>query len=179
NVTTTNFSFTLDYSGDTNPPVLNIVWPQDGTTISASNFTVQAQMDDATANIVASMNGDTNTVQGSVERNGNVWFNDLPLMAGTNTLNITATDAAGNSMTTNLTLIQSSVLVTMDALSDDELNQSSVAVTGTINDTNSTYDLYVNGVEAYYTDDQGDWEADDVPMSTNGTATFGVEAYGG
>jgi hypothetical protein len=182
NTTTTNVSYTLDYSGDHTAPVLNVVWPTNGTCISGSNFTLQAQMDDATATVTASIvdtNGDTNIVQGLVERSGNVWLDDVPLSIGTNVLTVTATDGAGNSTTTNLTLVQSGVLVTMDPLSSGQFNQSSVNVTGTINDTNSTYDIYVNGVEAYYTDDEGDWEADGVPVSPTGTATFDVEIYVG
>lgn len=179
NTATTNFSVTLDYSTDTTPPALNLIWPQNGMKISGGNFTVQAQMDDATATVTASMNGGTNAVQGLIERSGLVWVNNLPLAAGTNTLTITATDAAGNSTTTNLTLVQSVVLVTMDPLSSDQLNQSTVWVTGTCSDTNSTYCIYVNGVQAYYWDDAGDWEADNVPVSATGTATFDVEVYVG
>jgi len=182
NTTTKNVSYTLNYSGDHTAPVLSIVWPQNGTQISGSNFTLQAQMDDATATVTASIvdtNGDTNIVQGLVERNGKVWLDDVPLSIGTNILTVTATDGADNSTTNNLTLVQSGALVTMDPLSSGQFNQSSVNVTGTINDTNSTYDIYVNGVEAYYTDGLGDWEADGVPVSATGTATFDVEIYVG
>jgi len=141
------------------------------------NFTVQAQVDDATATIMASMNGGTSTFQGVVERSGTVWFNNLPLADGTNTLSITATDAAGNASTTNITLIKAVVSVTIDPLPDNQLNQSFVSVTGTISDP--SYDVWVNGVEAYYVDDAGDWEADGVPVSPTGTAVFDVEIYVG
>ena len=182
NSTTTNVSFTLDYSTDINPPALNIVWPQAGTQISGTNFTLQAQVGDATAAVTACIidsNGDTNSVQGLVERSGQVWVENLPLAAGTNLLKVTATDAAGHLTTTNLILIQSVVTVTMDSLSSDQLNQSTVWVTGTCNDTNSTYCIYVNGLKAYYTDDSGDWEADGVAVSPTGTALFDVEVYVG
>ncbi len=175
NIVTTNFNVTLDYATDTTPPVLNIIWPQAGTLISGNNFTVRAQVDDATATMVASMNGDTNAVQGLMERNGLVWFNNLPLATGTNILTVTATDAAGNSTTTNLTLVQSGVMVTVDPL--NQFNQSSVTVAGTISDP--SYDVWVNGVEAYYIDDNGDWEADEVPVSPTGTAVLDVELYSG
>jgi hypothetical protein len=176
NMATTNFSVTLDYSTDTTPPVLNLIWPQEGTAIGGSSFTVQAQVDDATATLLASMNGDMNTVQGVVERSGTVWFNDLPLADGTNTLSIIATDAAGNASTTNVTLIKAAVNVTMDPLPDDQLNQSFVNVTGTIG--NSGYTLTVNGVEANVSGDST-WEADSVPVSPTGTAVFDVEIYVG
>ena len=180
NSTTTNVSFTLDYSAKTNPPALHIVWPQAGTQISGSNFTLQAQVDEATATITASIlnpNGDTNVVSGLVERSGQVWVNNLPLAAGTNTLTVKATDAAGNSTTTNLTLIQSGVLVTMDPLASDQMNQSSVTVTGTINAPG--YCVYVNGIKAEVNDADGTWGADGVAVSPTGTASFDVEVYVG
>lgn len=179
NTTTTHFSVTLDYSSDTTSPALAILWPQDGTAISGNSFTLQAQVDDDTATVTAQIvdpNGNTNTIQGLVERTGLVWVQNLPLAAGTNTLIVTAADAAGNSTTTNLTLVQSGVVVTMDPLPSDQLNQSSVTVTGTISDTN--YDIWVNGTKATNSGD-GTWEADNVPTSPTGIATFDVEIYVG
>jgi hypothetical protein len=175
---TTSASESFEYSPGTNPPALTVLWPQNGTLVSGSSFTLQGQVDDDTATVTAQItdtNGDINTVQGQVERNGLVWVNNLPLSPGTNTLTVTATNAAGISMTTNLTLVQSAVMVTIDPLS--QLNQSSVSVTGTISD--ESYDVYVNGVEAYYLDMNGDWEADGVPVSPVGTATINVEVYSG
>ena len=176
NTATTNVSLTLNYSGDTTPPALNIIWPQDGTYISGSQFTLQGQVDDATAKITAFIvdaSGDTNSAQGLVERSGLVWIQNLQLAAGANILTVIATDAAGNISTTTLTLHQSSVMVTINPL--NQFNQSSVTVTGTISDPSNA--VWVNGVEAYYIDDAGDWEADGVPVSPTGTATFDVEVY--
>jgi hypothetical protein len=179
NTTTTNFNFTLDYSGDTTPPALTVLWPQSGAKISGTNFTLQAQMDDATATVTASIvdtNGDTNTVQGLVERSGLVWVDNLPLSSGTNTLTLTATDAAGNSTVTNLTLFQSSVMVTLNPLSGGQFNQSSVSVTGTVSD--ASCEVFVSGVEATV-NGGGTWKADAVPVNPTGTATFDVEVYVG
>jgi hypothetical protein len=175
NTATTNLSVTLDYSTDATPPMLILIWPQDGMAISGSNFILQAQVDDATATVAASItdaSGETNTVQGLVERSGMVWVNDLPLAAGMNILTLTTTDAAGNSTTTNLTLVQSGVMVTMDPLPDDQLNQSSVNVTGTVSDPN--VNLAINGRSATVYED-GTWQATDVPASATGTANFIVE----
>ena len=178
NTTTTNISYTLDYASDTTPPVLSVVWPSDGTTICGSNFTLQAQVDDNTATVTAAIvdaNGNTNTVTGLVERSGAVWVNSLPLAAGANALTLTATDAAGNSSTTNLTVYPSSMTVTLDPLT--QFNQSSVTVMGAISDP--SYDVSVNGVAAHYVDDLGDWEADGVPVSPIGAGVFDVEISGG
>ena len=138
NVTTTNFSMTLDYSVDTTAPTLTVIWPPDETVISRSSFTFVGQVDDSTAQVTASIvdaNGDTNNVQGLVERDGTVWVNNLPLSAGTNVLTLTATDAAGNVSTTRLTLYRCNVLVTLDPLAGDRLNQSFVSVSGTVSDS--------------------------------------------
>jgi hypothetical protein len=179
NTTTTNVSFTLDYSGDTTPPALTVIWPQDGTAIGGSSFTLQAQVDDDTATVMAQIvdaNGNTNTVQGLVERSGRVWVQNLPLAARTNTLTVTATDAAGNASVTDLTLVQSPVTVSMDPLPSDQQNQSYVNVTGTVSDPTCT--VTVNGVQATVNPD-GTWEADGVLASPVGVASFDVEAYAG
>ena len=179
---TTNFNITLNYSGDTTPPTLSVTWPQNGTYISGNSFTFQGFVDDDTATVTAQITdttGDTNTVQGLVERDGKVSINNLPVSAGANYLTVTATDAAGNSATTNLTVTQSSVTVTMDPLSSDQANHSSVSVTGTISDPSGDVCIQVNGTNAYYLDDYGDWEADNVPVSPIGEATFDVELYTG
>ena len=178
NTATTNISVTLDYSGDTTAPVLTVTWPQDGTAVSGSSFTFAGQVDDATARVTATIvdaNGDTNTVEGLVERDGTVWAANLPLAAGTNWLTITAQDAAGNLSSTNLAVVQSGVMVTIQPLTSDQLNQSSVIVYGTVSD--ATVEVYVNGVQAGVDPDTGDWEADYVPVSPSGAALLDVEIY--
>ena len=179
NVTKTNVNFTLDYSSDTTPPVLTMIWPQDGTAIGGSSFTLQAQVDDNTATVTAQIvdaNGDTNMVQGLVERSGLVWIQNLPLATGTNTLTVTATDAAGNTSVTNLALVQSTVTVSMNLLSSDQQNQWPVTVTGMVSDPSCA--VTVNGVPAQVNSD-GTWEADDVLVSPTGVASFDVEVYSG
>jgi hypothetical protein len=175
NSSSTNVSFTLDYSGAT-PPHLSTSWPATGTSISGTNFTLQAQLDDDTATVTAQIvdnNGDTTIVQGLVERSGLVWALNLPLAAGTNILTITATNAAGLSVTTNLTFVQSPTLITMNPLS--QLNQASVSVTGTMSDP--TCSLTINGQPAYPTDTNGDWQATNVLVSPTGTAIFNAEIF--
>ncbi len=180
NETTTNVNVTVDYSGDTTPPALNVIWPHNGTYISGSSFTFQGSVDDATATVTAQIvdaSGDTNAVQGLVERDGKITIGNLPVSAGANVLTVTATDAAGNSTTTNLTVTQSGVTVTIDPLSSDQANQPHVSVTGTISDTSGNVCIQVNGTNAYYLDAFGDWEADYVPVNPTGTAIFDVELY--
>jgi hypothetical protein len=175
NAGTTNFNLTLDYSGVTNPPALALVWPQPGTLIGGSNFTLQATVNDDTAKVAASIagaNGVTNTVAALVERNGNVWANNLPLAAGTNRVTLTATNAAGLVNTTNFTVVQSAVNLTVNPISSDQLNQTTVIVTGTVTPGQK---VYVNGMQASV-DGSGHWTASSVPVNPTGTASLNVQA---
>jgi len=175
--TTASYSYTLDFSGDTNPPVLTLIWPQEGALISGSNFTLQAQVDDDTATVTAQTmdaSGNTNTAQGLVERSGLVWVNNLPLSGGTNMVTIMATNAAGNASVTNFSVVENDVGLTIDPLVGDQLNQPLVKVTGTIDD--SSDQVTVNGVTAQVNTD-GSWEADGVPVNANGMANLDVEVY--
>ena len=177
NVTTTNFDYTLDYSSDTTPPNLAIVWPTNEAYVSGTNFTLQAQVDDDTATVTAQIidaDGDTNTMAGTGGRDGTVWVQNLPLAAGANSLTLTATDAAGNASRTNLTVNQSGVQVTVTPLPADQLGLFSVTVTGTVSDP--TARVYVNGVGATVNGD-GTWEADGVPVSAGNTALLDVLVY--
>ncbi|HEV2455650.1 MAG TPA: alpha/beta hydrolase [Verrucomicrobiae bacterium] len=179
NTASTSVSYTLDYSNDNTPPALTILWPPDGASISGTQFTLQAQVDDDNAVVAAQIvdaNGGTNIVRGSVQRDGTVWVKDLPLGAGQNTVTLTATDNAGNSSVTGITVHQSAVIVTMNPLSSGQGNQSSVTVSGTISDAG--YSLTVNGVSATVNSD-GTWSADNVPVTTTGKAVFDVEAQAG
>jgi hypothetical protein len=169
NTTTTNFSYTLDYSGDHTAPVLSRIWPTNGTSIAGSNFTMQAQMDDVTATVTATIN--SNSVAGLVERSGAVWFNNLPVNSGTNTVTITATDAAGNMSTTNLSIIQSSVSLSINPLTGSQMNQSSVTVSGTIGD--SSQKVIINGVLAVVSGNN--WTATNVPVSPSGTVGLNAQ----
>jgi hypothetical protein len=178
NTATTNISVTLDYSGDTTAPALTVIWPQDGTAVSGSSFTFAGQVDDATARVTATIvdaNGDTNTVDGLVERDGTVWAANLPLAAGTNWLTVRAKDAAGNLSSTNLAVVQSGVMVTIQPLTSDQLNRSLVMVYGMVSD--ATVEVYVNDVQAGVDPDTGNWEADYVPVSPSGAALLDVEIY--
>jgi hypothetical protein len=178
NVTTTSLNYTLDYSSKTNPPTVQITWPQNGTQISGGSFTLDGQLADPTVNIsvqMVSANGATNTVSGLVERNGKFWVENLPLSGGTNALTLTATDAVGNISTTNLTVVQSSLVLTMNPVTpDSQLWQPTVNLTGTISD--ATQAVWVNGVKGH-NNGNGTWSASNVPTTAGGTASFTITAY--
>jgi hypothetical protein len=178
NVTTTNIIVTLDFTGDTNPPVIAVTWPQNGTQVSGTNFTLDGQVDNPTVTITVSItdtNSDTNVVSGSAERNGKFWVEEIPLNAGTNNLTLTVTDAAGNMSVMNISVVQTAIALTMDDLTpDSQLWHATVNLTGKISD--STYAVWVNGVKGHNNGD-GTWSASNVPTTAGGTASFTMTGY--
>jgi hypothetical protein len=177
NTTTTNLTLKFDYSTEANPPVLTLLWPVSGTQIAGDTFTVQARVDNPTATVEASIvdnSGNTNSVRAIVERNGLIWAKNLPLAPGTNTLILTATSAAGNVGATSVSIVHSSVTVALNPLSTNQLNKSSLNLTGTVSD--SSAGVFVNGVQASVSG-SGSWAATNVPASPNGTAVVDIEVY--
>ena len=183
NMTTTNIAVTLDYTLATVPPVMNLIWPQDGMQISGGNFTLRGTLNDETAGVVAQIvdaNNNTNIVTGIVERNGMFWVENLPLTNGDNILTVTATDAAGNVSTTNITVSESAIALTINSTpTGDALYKPSGTVGGSISDPG--YTVWVNGVQANTNYNAGNgvwyWQANNVPIYGRGTMTFDAEAF--
>jgi len=181
NQTFTNFIYVLDLGQDKTPPVISIDWPQPGMEIDAGPCTVRGKLDDNNERMVGQIiaNGQTSTVNGEVEWSqfidgaGYFWVERLPISIGTNCLMLTATDAAGNSSSTNLTLIGvEGPTITMDPVVPAvELWQPYIDVTGKVSPANN--DVWINGVKAVVKPD-GTWLAKHVPVvSPNvGTACF-------
>ena len=164
NVTTTNFSFTLDYSAKTNPPAVQWLWPLDGMEICGSNIVCRGQLSDDTATVTVQLvdaNGMTNTVGALVGRDGVFYAGNLNLAAGTNHLSYTVTDAAGNVATTSITVSTSDLGLTLDPVVAGQ-----ALVTGTIDD--DSYTVYVNGVQASVAN--GAWSAMITPIGVSGGA---------
>jgi hypothetical protein len=175
NIGSTTFPVTLDLAGDTNPPILSVFWPSDGDSITSDAFTLRGQVDDETASVTATVVGSrgiTNLITATVERNGTVWVEDIPVGAGTNYLRLRATDAAGNTTETNLTFTRSDLTITIDDVPEARLNDPTVTVSGTI--SASGYKVWVNGVAA--TMAGRSWTASEVPVTSGSTAVFAVTA---
>jgi len=178
NVTTTNFNFTVDYSGKTNPPVFSLTWPTNGTRISGAAFNVDGLVNDPTVTVsglIVATNGTTNLLTGLVERNGKFWVENIPLNAGTNSLTLTVADVVGNTSVTNINVVQSSLVLAMDPVADkSQLWNRTINVTGTISDASQA--VWVNGVKGHNNGD-GTWSASNVPTTDGGTASFTITAY--
>ena len=175
NTATTNFNLTLDYSTAANP-VIQVVWPQDGSQICAGVFTCRGVLDDPTATVTAQItdtNGNVNAVTGLVERNGNFWLEDLPLSGGANLLTIAVTNAAGLATVTNLTLGQGALALRMNPVAQAQLWQPTLNVTGTVSDASCP--VWVNGAAGVNNGD-GTWYALNVTSSPGGVACFDLTA---
>jgi hypothetical protein len=174
NTADTNFTVTLDDSTATNPPSITITWPQNNGVVAGTNFTLQGLLDDDTASVAVSGPG-IDAIIGTVERGGRFRVDNVPLTGSTNSLIITATNAAGYSSSQQWTVCTSTATVTVDPITADQLSQPFVTVTG-VTSTNSL-DVWVNGVQANVNSD-GSWEADNVPVpNDSGTGHFDVNVY--
>lgn len=170
NTFTTNLTVVLDYNMATNPTT-KLVWPQDGLELCGSSFTLRGWTEDAAAMATAtiiSTNGSTNTVAGIVNRDGNVWVQDLPLNDGTNFVTLVVTNAAGFSSATNFMVVKSAMTLALTSV-DGDLWLPTVSVNGTVSDTNVA--IWVNGVQGTNNGD-GTWRVDNVPVSPGGVASF-------
>lgn len=93
-------SFTVD----TVPPTLNVTAPSDGLITNSSSVTVKGTTNDATSSpvtITIKLNG---TDQGDVTVSGGSFSKTLTLAEGSNTIVVTATDAAGKTSTVTRTI---------------------------------------------------------------------------
>jgi hypothetical protein len=175
-VAVTNFTYVFDTNGDTAAPALTLVWPQGGTQVSGDSLTVQAWTDDDTAAVVlqyTDSNGTVQTVNGLVERGGNVWIQNVPLIAGTNNFSLSTTDAPGNVSTTEFSVVQSSVALAVYPLTQDDLKHAYARVTGTVDDLGCS--ITVNGIKGTNYGN-GYWAVDSVPLPPGGTVTFQATA---
>lgn len=169
-------TFTYELTNDSTPPVISLDWPQDGQRLCGSTFTVRGRLDDPLASVQISIvdsSGVASTVDGLVERNGRFWAENLPLADGASSLALTATDAWGNSVSTDLTVYKSDLAFSFSPIDPSQLFQAAVSLSGTVGDATCT--IWINGIAARNNGD-GTWSADGVPVNQGGTASFSVAA---
>lgn len=178
NVATNVYTYVLDVSGHTAPPVITVQWPENNAKISGANYTVHGTLDDPTTKIelMTVVSGVTNTIAGSVARDGQFWIENVPLPDGTNQFTLTAQDIAGNTSSVTQTVSKSAVTLTINPVNPAGLTQATVTVSGTI--ASSGYAVSVNGVAATVSPDGNGvylWSVD-VPLSPGGNVSISANA---
>jgi len=175
----TNLTIVFTTVGDTTPPALRLDWPVPGRQVYGPRFTARGFSDDPTAGLQGQITcaGHTNYFAGIIERNGYFWFEQIPLALGSNSISLTASDAAGNSFTTNFVICGvSSPAITMDPVDDKLFLKQFIVVTGKVDP--SCQELWINGAQARIAPD-GTWEAMEVPVYSpnwGGTMIFSMTA---
>ena len=163
NVTVTNFSLTVDYSGKTNPPSVQVNWPLDGGIVCGTNFVCWGLVSDPTAAVavqIVDTNSYTNWLDAEVGRDGNFRVERVPLNGGANIMTLTVTDAAGNSTNISLTITQGDMGLSIDAVLAGQ-----TMVTGEVASVDC--DIWVNGVQGVNNGD-GTWTAQITPIGASG-----------
>jgi uncharacterized repeat protein (TIGR02543 family) len=135
NTTTDTRTVTLDRTA----PALVITSPADHSVIDKAFVEITGYDNDVTATVTARVNGGTAT---GVAMSGIDFTVTLNLVSGSNTIDITATDPAGNRSTTATRTITSdttvpSLAVTVPA-QDITTTQSSITIRGTVTDVTTT-----------------------------------------
>jgi hypothetical protein len=174
---TTKRRYILDYTKDKTPPVLTLIWPTNNVEIGGDHFELSAKVDKNCVTVRTSITdakGKRSERSAIVERSGLVWVKHLPVSPGYNKVSIVTTDAAGNSSTNNFRVRRSSIIVEMQPLDPGQLNRPLVNVHGTINDPSCS--VKVNGILASVCAN-GTWDAQNVPVSPTGMASFSITAY--
>ncbi|MEE8575039.1 MAG: Ig-like domain-containing protein, partial [Thermodesulfobacteriota bacterium] len=135
-------SATISVSLDSTAPVISITSPTDGSITTDSSVTVSGTVDDNSASIT--VNGVTATVSA-----GTFTATGVTLAEGANTITATATDGAGNSSSSSIsiTLDTSAPAISITSpTGGSTTTASSITVTGTVDDNSAS--VTVNGVTA-------------------------------
>ncbi len=169
NTATTNLVYVL--VPNTNPPIINLQWPQDGTSVSGNNCTIRGMLSDPFATITAQAvnSGLTNTLIGLVELTGSFWIQNVPLGSGTNYLSIISSNANGYETITNIGVIQSSQTLTIDSFTFNAPQSPTATVICSFGDSNAV--VTVNGIQAT-NNGGGTWTAQYVPTGDSSTVVF-------
>jgi len=118
---------------DTSRPVITVTAPADNSTLSATSVVVTGYLDNPGTLTAVVNNGSAH----AADMTGNNFSITLNLAGGTNTIELTATDLAGNSSTAKRTVVSDttkpSLAVTYPG-SDSTINATSFTLAGTVSD---------------------------------------------
>ena len=132
---------------DTAAPVVTVISPADNATLAASLVTLTGTLDNP-GTVQVTVNGG---VPQAATMNGNGFSVDLPLLPGSNTIQVTATDLAGNTSSVSRTLVSDTASPSLAITApgqDISTDLSSVSIGGTFGDnlTPVTITVAVDGV---------------------------------
>ena len=131
NTTTDRRIITLDQTA----PGLTITLPADNSITNKTTVEITGTVDDATATITA------NRSTAGVTMNGNNFSVTLDLTSGLNTIDITATDPAGNSSSGKRSITSDSTIPSLavsEPAQDITTRETSITISGTVTDTVTT-----------------------------------------
>jgi len=171
NVATTTVHYVFTTVGQTNPPVITLGWPTNGSYLGGEDISLSGQLDNPTATIlgwITDSQGHTQVLEGLVETQGRYWFDHVRVPEGIGYVSLIAFDAATNSSATNFTIHRSHTEFKIDPVPVIP-PFGTVTVTGRIGRSN--YAVWVNGVQAVVQPD-GKWKAERVPVTPGSVASF-------
>lgn len=125
---------------DVTSPVINIVSPMDNSFTNNAYVQINGRVDEDSTVTVAGV--------AVVVDSSHNWSANIELVAGLNTIEIVATDLAGNSSTQKRSIILDTfkpVLAITSPVQDIAINQASAIITGTVDDNNITLTYSING----------------------------------
>ena len=144
NAKTDTRTITLDRTA----PVMTITLPADNSTTNKSYIELAGTVDDQNATVTAKVNSGTNT---TATKNGTNFSATLNLATGQNTIDITATDLAGNSSNAKRTVTSDTTAPTLNItnpVQDTSTALNSITITGTVTDavSNATISITYEGL---------------------------------
>ena len=142
NSTTITRSITLDQTA----PILDITLPADNSVTNKAFTDVTGSVDDSTAIVNAKVNGGTAT---TATMTGTTFSSTLNLLSGLNTIDITATDLAGNISSAKRSVKSDTTAPTLSVTNpaqDASTALSSITINGTVTDavTSATISISVD-----------------------------------
>ena len=145
---------------DADAPVVQATAPADGAVVAGGPITVTGTVTDASTTTV-DVNGVTATVSGGT------FTASVPLVEGSNTITVTATDAAGNTGTDTLTVISDTVAPAIAITSPADgatVPSATTTVTASVMDAAGISSVVIGGVVA--TDQGGGVYTADVTLAS-------------
>lgn len=126
---------------DVTSPVIDVVSPMDNSYTNNINLQIIGSIDETPKSIIVA------GVPAVVDSSTNKWTANMNLVAGLNTIEIVATDLAGNTSSLKRSVVLDAskpILAISSPVQDIALNRSSVGIAGTVNDSSMialTYSL--------------------------------------